>query len=109
MAKFRVNPISALYHLLKDDVHKLEYDPKSQFEFHRKMSFFWIINAALVSIVYFAFGGIWGRFSIIYLVYVSLYANFSTDYGALPSSHAAVRGDEIQAKQNKPKPPTVNW
>jgi hypothetical protein len=99
MAKFKVNPASALYHLVKNDVHKLEYDPKAQFEFHRRMSFFWVSNFLGVLIVYAFFGGIWAKLSVLYLVLVSLYANFATDYGAMPGSHAAIKADEIQAKQ----------
>ena len=109
MNKFRINPISAMYHLVKNDVHKLTYDPISQFDFHRRMSFFWICNAGLVGLVYFFLNSTWQKFSVMYLIYVSLYANFATDYGAMPSSHAAIKGDEIEAAQTKPKPPTVDW
>ena len=100
MAKFRVNPAAALYHLLKNDVHKLEYDPKAQFEFHRKMSFFWVANFIAVLVVYTWLGGVWAKLSVLYLVLVSLYANFATDYGAMPGSHAAIKADEIKAKQD---------
>ena len=100
MAKFRINPIAALYHLLKNDVHKLEYDPKAQFEFHRRMSFFWIFNVVIVLGLDLALNPFWQKISIVYLTLVSLYANFATDYGALPGAHAAIRGDEIEAAQN---------
>jgi cell division protein FtsW (lipid II flippase) len=101
MKKYRMNPFSALFHLIINDVHKLEYDPKSQFEFHRKMSWFWIINLLAAIVVYFFANHLWQSISVFYLVLVSLYANFATDYGAMPSSHAAIKGDEISDLQKE--------
>ena len=95
MAKFRINPISAGYHLFRNDVHKLEYDPKAQFEFHRRMSAFWVCNFFLVIVVHQFFDHFWNTVSVLYLILVSLYANFATDYGAMPSSHAALKSDEV--------------
>jgi hypothetical protein len=100
MAKYRINPIAALYHLVKNDVQKLEYDPKSQFDFHRRMSFFWIANFAGVLTFDIFINPFWQKISILYLTLVSLYANFSTDYGAMPSAHAALTGDQIKAAQD---------
>lgn len=100
MARFRVNPFSAIYHLIKNDVHELEYDPRAQFEFHRRMSGFWILNGSIVLTTYFLLPHVWHNFSVLYLVLVSLYANFATDYGAMPGSHAAVNSDKLVANQS---------
>lgn len=100
MTKLRYNPLSMLFHLVKNDVHQLEYDPTTQWKFHRNMTRFWVCNFIVALAVYFFAPGVWSKVSILYLVLVSLYANAATDYGAVPSAYAAMKTDEI-AEQNK--------
>lgn len=99
MTKLRYNPISMLWHLIKNDAHKLEYDPATQWKFHRNMTRFWVCNFLVALAVYFLAPELWNKASILYLVLVSLYANAATDYGAVPSSYAAMKADEIQQAQ----------
>lgn len=84
-----------LIHTLKNDVHKLEYDAETQWRFHRKMSWFWLFNIIVVVVVFIINKAFWEHVSILYLVIVSLYANFATDYGAVPSSYAAMKAQEM--------------
>lgn len=74
---------------LKDFRHKFEYDPEFQTQFHLTMSYIWLANMVLASIVFFFAPGLWSTASIFYLVIVSLYANFATDYGAVSAAEAS--------------------
>lgn len=99
MSKLRYNPLFIFWHLLKNDIHKLEYDPKTQWKFHLLMTRFWFFNLFVALGCYFLFPGVWSKASILYLVVVSLYANGATDFGAVPSSYAAMKTEEIQQSQ----------
>lgn len=102
----KMNPITMLYHLLKNDAHRLEYDPAVQWKFHRKMSWYWVLNFPVVFILFFFFPKIWVGVGLLLNTFYSLYANFATDYGAIPSSYAAMKADEIAARQKHQKLPT---
>jgi len=69
--------------------HKLEYDPEFQTTFHIRMAYFWLINKVVAVTIFIVFPGFWARASVLYLVIVSLYANFATDYGAASASEAS--------------------
>lgn len=83
---------------LHDLKHKFEYDPKFQTTLHIRMSYFWLFNMAVVVLVFFFAPGIWAQASILYLVLVSLYANFATDYGAVSASEASEHTDSNTVK-----------
>jgi hypothetical protein len=77
-------------------LNKFNTDPKVQYKIHIVFTYIWIVNMfAAISI--FIFGpGIWAKYSVLYLVLVSLYANFATDYGAVPGAEAAISAEEIR-------------
>lgn len=102
MAKIlKLNPLSMLYHLIRNDVQKLEYDPTTQWKFHRKMSWYWVANFPVVAYLFFYQPHLWIGVGLLLNTFYSLYANFATDYGAIPSAYAAMKADEISLKQQE--------
>lgn len=73
-------------------VRNLEGNPHTQYRVHRAAMRFWLVNAAVVVTVFFAAPGVWAKVSVLYLVLVSLYANWSTDFGAMSAAEAAAEG-----------------
>lgn len=74
---------------LAKDKEKFERDPHFQFKVHKIFTYVWLVNIVAASIVFFAFPGLWASASVFYLVLISLYSNFATDYGAVSASLAA--------------------
>lgn len=79
----------AIFRALAKDKERFETDAKLQFKIHKIASYFWIVNFFVALFVFFAFPAFWSHASVLYLVLVSLYANFATDYGAVSASLAA--------------------
>lgn len=77
-----------IYHLFNKDVHKLEYDPKTQYNFHRIAAFIWVL--AMIGVPFW--GWLWGHnVGILIILEVSLYANFATEFGSVSAAEAAMR------------------
>lgn len=74
-----------LKHILRD----LETNPETQYKVHLYAMYWWTLNFALVLILFVFGNGVWQRISVLYLVLVSLYANWATDYGAMSAALAA--------------------
>jgi hypothetical protein len=55
---------------------------------HTILGIFWVLNFPAVTLVYFFASEFWEKVSILYLVYVSLYANAGTEFGARQASRA---------------------
>lgn len=70
--------------MLARNLKSLEYDPHIQYRFHQSFMFFWVICMIVVWFIP-AFSEITQRL----IMEVSLYANFSTDFGAMSSALAA--------------------
>ena len=70
-------------------VKRFEEDPTTQLKFHLFFSFLWLVNIVVAVFTYLALPAVWSHYSVLYLVVVSLYANFATDYGAVAASIAA--------------------
>jgi hypothetical protein len=79
----------SLYKAFAKDKTRFETDVKLQLKIHQVASYVWMVNFVLAIFVFFAFPGIWAHASVLYLVLVSLYANFATDYGAVSAALAA--------------------
>lgn len=73
---------------LRDLRRKFEQDGHFQAVLHIRMTYFWACNFVAASLVFFLAPGVWSRYSVYYLVIVSLYANFATDYGAVSAAEA---------------------
>jgi hypothetical protein len=72
-------------HVLKD----FEYNPVTQYKVH--LVAMWVWTASLITVVcLFTFANhFWQIVSVLYLVLISLYANWATDYGAMSAALAA--------------------
>lgn len=75
-----------------------EDDALTQIKIHRISVRFWLGNMVLATVVFFGFPGFWAEASVFYLVLLSLYANFATDYGALIASEAALSAGKAAEK-----------
>jgi len=97
--------------LLAKNLKSLNYDPHVQYRFHQSFMFFWLL---CIFGVWFlpAFHDMASRL----IMEVSLYANFSTDFGAMSAALAAgnfhCRGcqckDILESKAG-PSPSEVEW
>jgi len=71
-------------------LRKFNVDPKFQYKLHLVMTYFWAFNMVLCVLCFILLPVFWAKFSIFYILFVSLYANFATDYGAVPGAEAAI-------------------
>lgn len=86
---------------------RFEGDPVTQYIWHKWAMRFWLVNAIVVVAVFIFAPAVWKQVSVLYLVLVSLYANWATDFGAMSaaeaaadgpvSAYSAAAGDETQA------------
>lgn len=83
-----------LYRLVKNDAHLFEYDSTTQWKFHKKMTWFWVLNFPFMFIMYFGFPKEWIALGLLLNTIYSLYANFDTEFGAIPASYAAMKAEE---------------
>lgn len=74
---------------VKHFIHDFESNPQTQYKIHMAFTYVWLLNMALALSVYMFAPGLWSKASVLYLVLVSLYANFATDYGAVSAAEAA--------------------
>lgn len=70
-------------------LRKVEGDPATQYRLHRLAARFWMVNLVAVTAVYLLAPGVWRSASVLYLVWISLYSNWSTDAGAMSAADAA--------------------
>lgn len=87
---------------LRHIIRSFESDPAVQYRIHMTFTYFWLVNMALALAVFLFAQGIWQRASVLYLVLVSLYANFATDYGAVSAAEAAAAGQAVVVKDVLP-------
>ena len=73
-------------------IRDVEGNPQTQYKIHRFAMRFWLANAVVAVIVFTFAPGVWAEVSVLYLVLVSLYANWSTDFGAMSAAEAAAEG-----------------
>lgn len=73
-------------------------DPKFQYRLHLTMAYFWAANFVAAIAAYELLPKQWAKFSILYLLLVSLYANFATDYGAVAGAVAAKTAANVEAQ-----------
>lgn len=87
--------------------HDMEYDPRAQWIFHRKMSWLWLFS--FIPLLVFTGFDIWGSLGhftagvcqllnasmLGFTAFVSIYANFATDFDAVSASFAAMKAQEV--------------
>ena len=88
-------------HLIRGKTRDLEYDPETQWRFHRRMTWFWVANFPVVALLYFGFPRQWVVLGLLVNTFYSLYANFDTEFDGVHSSYAAWKADEIRASESK--------
>lgn len=74
-----------LYKVITGEVHKLEYNATTQYNFHRIGAFFWLFCMVLVPFD----GSFRSSVTALLIMEASLYANFTTDFGAMSAAMAA--------------------
>ena len=78
-------------------VKDLETNPLAQYRVHLAAMWFWVFMTGVVTVVFFTESDLWARVSILYVILISHYANFATDYGAMSSAIAAISAREAGA------------
>jgi hypothetical protein len=82
-------------------LRRFNTDPRLQYRIHLVMTYVWVVNMIIAVLVYSFAPHVWATASILYLVLISLYANFATDYGAVPGSEAAISAADISVTVKK--------
>jgi hypothetical protein len=70
-------------------VRDLETNPHAQYKVHRWGMWWWVINFPLVTLLFFTEPSVWLKWGLYITLIYSIYANFSTDYGAMSAAMAA--------------------
>lgn len=68
---------------------RFEGDPRAQYAWHKWASRFWAANVPAVIFIFTFEPVIWQKISVLYLVLVSLYANWATNFTGMSSAEAA--------------------
>jgi hypothetical protein len=84
--------------LIKD----FETNPAVQYRIHMTFTYIWLVNMAVALAVFIFAPRFWQTASVLYLVLVSLYANFATDYGAVSAAIAAGTAKDIPPPDRPP-------
>src|SRR5215472_15169199 len=87
---------------LKFVIKDFETNPRLQYRIHMTFTYLWLVNMAGALSVYLFAQGLWQKASVLYLVLVSLYANFATDYGAVSAAIAAGTATHVPPEDRKP-------
>src|SRR5215472_13846008 len=87
---------------LKYFIKDFETNPALQYRIHMTFTYLWLVNMAVALSVFIFAQGLWQKASVLYLVLVSLYANFATDYGAVSASIAAGTATHVPPEDREP-------
>jgi hypothetical protein len=80
---------------VKHILHDFEYDPKVQYKVHLVAMWVWTFSIITVVGLFTFANHFWQVVSVLYLVVISLYANWATDYGAMSAALAAKAEDPL--------------
>jgi hypothetical protein len=83
---------------------RLQYDHRTQIEFHRWAIVFWTLNIPAATVLLFVVPAVWNRFSVFYVLLLSLYANADTDYDAMSAAEAALHAQQAVLNTSKEPP-----
>ena len=84
---------------LKSLINDFENNPKVQFKFHRIMMYFWMLNAIVATSLFIFFQSTWLQIGVFYVLLLSLYANWDTDFDAMSASGAWIEAKELREIQ----------
>lgn len=87
---------------IRDFRRKFETDSAFQTRFNLRSAYFWVANIVVVTFVFFCFPAVWAAYSVYYLVFISLYANFSTNYGAASAAEANTAANKNKEEDTSP-------
>lgn len=93
---------------LRRQVHELEYEPRTQWHYHLRMSWFWAFNflpiTALLWLALFddSHAVLWAAIMLGVNTYYSAYANFVSEMDGAHSAYASMKGVEISNKIDAP-------
>lgn len=99
----------AVWGVLRLTVGRLQNDPSLQYKFHRVMTWVWFVAMVGFTLAWFVTGGFGSGFVngalwlLFFTLWVSLYANFATDYDAMSASLAAIDAEKADAAVEKEK------
>jgi hypothetical protein len=68
--------------------------PDSMKKFHERSTFFWLFHIPIATFLYFFFPEFWDKISVLYLVYVSQYANIVGHISSWQSVRVEKKQDE---------------
>jgi hypothetical protein len=71
---------------------RFEGDPRAQYSLHKWAMRFWVVNAAVVIALFSFAPAVWAKASILYLVLISIYSCWATEFGAMSAAEAAAEG-----------------
>jgi hypothetical protein len=74
---------------VKRIVKDFEYNPVTQYKVHLVAMWVWTASMLTVVCLFTLANHFWQIVSVLYLVLISLYANWATDYGAMSAALAA--------------------
>lgn len=77
-------------------INDFEHDPHVQFKFHTFAMFFWMLNAVVALVIFIFFPQVWIAIGILYVLLLSLYANWDTDYDAMSASGAWMEAQSLK-------------
>ncbi|MDE2103970.1 MAG: hypothetical protein KGL39_42430 [Patescibacteria group bacterium] len=90
--------------------HQMEFDPETQWRFHRKMCWFWIANFLPVTVLLAGVLLTSTKTALLLTAimlgvntYYSLYANFDTEFDAVSAAYAAMRADAAASRIEESK------
>lgn len=88
-----LHPHTRPFHLLVKPklMRQFEEDGKFQARIHLVMTYYWMLNFPVIGYLYFFQPKKWITLGLLINTFYSLYANASTDYGALSAALAADR------------------
>jgi hypothetical protein len=76
----------------------MQTDPQVQYKIHIGAMWFWMATTVLVTVVFFGDSSLWARVAVFYLVLISQYACWATDFDGASSSLAAIHAREARAR-----------
>lgn len=91
--------MNALKMMFSTELHKLEYDPRTQYKFNLWCAWIWLVQMPLVAIVLIMFNKFWVQISIFYVAEASVWALVATHFGAMSSSLAAFKDDQANSQK----------
>lgn len=89
--------LARVWAVIRRREHELEYDPRTQWRFHRRMCWFWLANFPIVTALFFGLPHLWIALALFVNTIYSLYANFCTEFDGVHSSYAGWQSQEAHS------------